>query len=53
MIAFGALIALGVLLAASSHDRLKVSIAILATVLLMGGFGELGTTVTGILSNLS
>ncbi|MFE1441572.1 hypothetical protein [Streptomyces sp. NPDC058739] len=53
MIEFGALIALGVLLAAAKQDRLKVSIAIIATVMLMGGFGELGATVTNILSSLS
>ncbi|MFG2349443.1 hypothetical protein [Streptomyces phaeochromogenes] len=53
MIAFGALIALAILLAASKSDRVKVSIAIVATIVLMGGFGEFGSVVTGILSNLS
>ncbi|MFF7049631.1 hypothetical protein ACFY94_14875 [Streptomyces griseorubiginosus] len=53
MIAFGALIALVVLVAASKQDCIKVSIAIVATVQLMGGFSELGATVTNILSSLS
>lgn len=53
MIEFGALIALVVLVAAAKQDRIKVSIAIVATVLMMGGFGELGATATNILSNLS
>jgi hypothetical protein len=47
---FGALIALAVLMAAAKQDRVKVSIAIVATVLLMGGFSDLGPTVTNILS---
>ncbi|WP_175647299.1 hypothetical protein [Streptomyces cyaneochromogenes] len=52
MIEFGCLIALGILLAASKNDRLKISIAIVATVLLMGGFAEFGSIVTGILGSL-
>lgn len=53
MIEFGALIALGVLLAAAKQDRAKIAIAIVATILMMGGFSEFGTTVSGILSGLS
>jgi hypothetical protein len=52
MIQFGALIALAVLLGAAKQDRVKIAIAIVATILVMGGFAAFGTTVTGILGSL-
>ncbi|MEV7342905.1 hypothetical protein [Streptomyces sp. NPDC093544] len=52
MIAFGSLIALGVLLAAGKQHRLAVGIAIVATVLLMGSFAQFGASLTGILTSL-
>lgn len=53
MIEFGALIGLAVLLGAAKQDRVKIAIAIVATILLMGGFAAFGSAVTGILSNLN
>ncbi|WP_405581472.1 hypothetical protein [Streptomyces sp. NBC_01092] len=52
MIQFGALIALVVLVAAAKQHRVPALIAIAATVMLMGGFGELGATATNILGSL-